>query len=35
MELESVKSRWSTRGEAEYTTFFPESLLEFYEFMTA
>jgi len=35
MEQERIKSRWSTWGELKYMTFFPESLLEFYEFMTA
>jgi len=34
MQNQSVKSKWTAWGEAEYTTYFPETLLEFYQFMT-
>jgi len=35
MQKQSVKSKWSVWGEAEYTAYFPETLFGFYQFMTA
>ena len=35
METENIKKKWRKWGEADYNTFYPDDLLEFFELMNA